>query len=85
MPTDRTLVKDLSDFVAELTILLDPLQAQINILKKWQTWHRDEFQLNHVHFFKAIKDREIHLDIIKRLQERGKESQDLVSPAVIIV
>jgi hypothetical protein len=82
---DYTLIKDLSDFVAEITILLDPLLAQVNILRKWQQWYMEDVtQTNYITnlFQEAISTREAHLNSLKRLQEQAKQSLDLASSTI---
>jgi hypothetical protein len=84
-PRDYALIKDLSGYVAEITILLDPLQAQITIIQKWRQWYRqDVAQTSHLTnlFLEAISTREAHLNSLKRLQERARESQTLVGPTL---
>ena len=79
---DQTLVKKLSDYLIELTILLDPLEAQINIIKGWQRWiksHRNQQPWGSESFEEDIKAREDQLGSLKRLQKLAKESQALVS------
>lgn len=81
-PLDYALVKDLSGFVAEITIFLDPLHAQITIIRNWQQlYFEDDSQIPHItHLFQeAISTRETRLSQLKKLQERAKESQNLVS------
>jgi hypothetical protein len=82
------LVKILSDFVAELTILLDPLQAQINFLQHWQQLQRTDWPakspLTESLFDDAINSRQVHLNSLKRLQERARELQALVSAKINI-
>lgn len=81
-PLDDVLVKDLSGFVAEMTILLDPLLAQTIIIRNWQQlYFKDVGQIPHVTdlFEEAIGTRETRLSQLKKLQERAKESQNLVS------
>lgn len=74
--------------MAELTILLDPLQAQINALRRWQQCQRADWpaksQWTDGLFEDAIKVRQDHLDSLKRLQERARESQTLVSLVAVI-
>jgi hypothetical protein len=80
------LVKILSDFVAELTILLDPLQAQINFLQHWQQLQRTDWPakspLTDSLFDDAINSRQVHLNSLKGLQERARELQVLVSAKI---
>jgi hypothetical protein len=84
----HNLVKVLSDFVAELTILLDPLQSQINFLQKWQQLRRSDCPenppLSDSLFGDAINNRQVHLDSLKRIQERARELQVLVSVKINI-
>ncbi|KUJ16671.1 uncharacterized protein LY89DRAFT_684771 [Mollisia scopiformis] len=79
---DHHLVKLLSDYVAELAILLDPLQSQINTLKHWyncqESIWRQSSALTRDMFENAIKTREIHLESLKRLHERAREHQALL-------
>ena len=81
---DQTLVKKLSDYFNELTILLDPLEAQINIIRRWQGWITSDRIINNGGksniFEEEIKAREDQLCSLRRLQERARESQALVSP-----
>ncbi|MCJ1384721.1 hypothetical protein MMC17_007839 [Xylographa soralifera] len=80
---DSALVKSLSEFVTELTILLDPLQAQIKIIKQWYQWHIDDEVAwppsTSSLIEDTIKTRENHYNSLERLQERARESQALVS------
>ena|SRR5947209_8942932 len=81
-PQDYALIKDLSEYVAEITILLDPLHAQITIIKKWEQWYlKDVAQTSHLTnlFLEAISTREAHFTSLKRLQKRARESQALAS------
>jgi hypothetical protein len=84
----HNLVKVLSDFVAELTILLDPLQSQINFLQKWQQLQRTDWPakspLTDSLFDDAINNRQVHLNSLKRIQERAKDLQVLVSVKINI-
>ena len=67
----RDLVKSLSEFVAELTILLDPLQAQVDIIR--QRWHwfpnyKPQFQCttSTIGLFEdAIRKRRDHFNSLK--------------------
>lgn len=80
---DPTLVKKLSDYSTELTILLDPLEAQIKILRRWRWWINEEMiqgEWESNIFEEDIKAREDQLCSLRRLQERARESQALVSP-----
>ncbi|MCJ1397255.1 hypothetical protein MMC11_000447 [Xylographa trunciseda] len=87
-PRDYALVKSLSEFVTELTILLDPLQAQIKIIKQWYQWYMNDKPARSPStprspsttslFEDAIKTRENHYNSLKRLQERARESQALL-------
>ena len=80
---DQTLVKKLSDYSTELTILLDPLEAQISIIRRWQRWINSDMIKSRWKsniFEEDIKAREDQLCSLRRLQERAKESQALVSP-----
>ena len=79
---DQTLVKKLSDYSTELTILLDPLEAQIKIIRSWQRWINSNLikrrgKANYLE--EDIKAREDQLYSLRRLQERARESQALVS------
>ncbi len=79
---DQTLVKKLSDYLTELTILLDPLEAQINIIRRWQRWINSDMIQGRAEsniFEEDIKTREDQLRSLRRLQERARESQALVS------
>jgi hypothetical protein len=82
------LVKVLSDFVAELTILLDPLQSQINFLQQWQQLQRTDWPANSPLtdslFDDAINSRQVHLNSLKRIQERARELQVLVGTKINI-
>ena len=80
---DQTLVKKLSDYSTELTILLDPLEAQIDVLRRWRRWVDEEMNQGEWEsniFEEDIKAREVQLSSLRRLQERARESQALVSP-----
>jgi len=65
--------------VAELTIVLDPLGAQVNALRHWQQacWPATSLSTESL-FEEAIKTREVHLDSLKRLQKRATELQALL-------
>ena len=81
-PIDQSLVYKLSDFVAEVTILLDPLQSQINILQKWQQFVEDHSAADQATlemYDKAIVAREAHLSLFQRLLDQGKNTQALVN------
>jgi hypothetical protein len=69
--------------VAELTILLDPLQAQIKALQFWQQYQLTALlaksQSTDSTFDDAIKTRDVHLESLKRLLYRARELQALVS------
>lgn len=69
--------------MAELTILLDPLQAQIKALQSWQQYQHTALlaksQSTDSTFGDAIKTRDIHLESLKRLLYRARELQALVS------
>jgi len=77
---DYALIKDLSELVAEITILLEPLQAQISIIQKWEQWYlKDVAQTSHLNNLSVedIRIRKAHLTSLKRLQEGARESQAL--------
>lgn len=69
--------------MTELTILLDPLQAQIKALQSWQQYQRTALpaksQSTDRTFDDAIKMRDVHLESLKRLLDRARELQALVS------
>jgi CorA-like Mg2+ transporter protein len=72
--------------VAELTILLDPLQAQIKSLQSWKKYQQSALQARYLSavtagstFDDAIKMRDVHLESLKRLLNRATELQALVS------
>ncbi len=73
--------------MAELTILLDPLQAQIKSLQSWKQYQEKSLltKLAPVKntFDDAIKMRDVHLESLKRLLDRARELQALVSPTRI--
>ncbi|OCL02047.1 hypothetical protein AOQ84DRAFT_383087 [Glonium stellatum] len=79
---NHELVKNLSDFVAEMNILLEPLQIQIDILQQWQQWQQSDWpaksQWTDSLFDDAIKVRQVHLESLKRLRDRARESQQLI-------
>ena len=78
----QSLVKRLSNFVAEVTILLDPLQNQISILQYWRRYINDLPAGNVATldmYDEAIKAREAHLVSFQRLLDQGKNTQALVS------
>lgn len=79
---NKDLIKYLSEFVAELTILLDPLQAQIKALQSWQQYQHTALlaksQPTDSTFDDAIKTRDVHLESLKRLLYRARELQTLL-------
>ena len=75
---DHTLIKSLSKFVGELNILLEPLQAQIDIILQWHEWYKEAHGGRLDAYLKSLEKRKAHLDSMKRLQSRARESQDLV-------
>jgi len=79
----KDLIKCLSEFVAELTIILDPLRAQIKFLQFWQEYQRAAMLarsgLVDSTFDDAIKMRGVHFESLKRLLDRARELQALVS------
>ena len=80
---DRTLVEKLSKYSTELTILLDPLEAQLKIIRSWQRWIDSNLikrRGESIIFEEDIKAREDQVCSLRRLQERARESQALVSP-----
>ena len=80
---DQTLVEELSKYLTELTILLDPLEAQLKIIRSWQRWINSNFikrRGESIIFEEDIKAREDQVCSLRRLQERARESQALVSP-----
>ena len=80
---DRTLVEKLSKYSTELTILLDPLEAQLKIIRSWQRWINSNLikrRGESIIFEEDIKAREDQVRSLRRLQERARESQALVSP-----
>ena len=81
-PIDQSLVKKLSDFVAEVTILIDPLQNQISILQNWRQFVQDDLGADGAIlelYDRAIIAREVHLGSFQRLLDQGKNTQELVS------
>lgn len=87
---DQSLVSDLSKYVAELAIICDPLQAQINILQQWREWAWADSSAPHsdsaANLFKeAIKARDDNLKSLKRLQERARDAQTLVSLKAVML
>ena len=81
-PIDQSLVKRLSDFVTEVTILLDPLQNQIGILQYWRCYveRKGIGDLAILGMYdEAIKARETHLCAFRRLLDQGNHTQALVS------
>ena len=89
------MVKRLSDFVAEITILLDPLQKQIEILESWKA-EFDEYYSNGntpcSEFGSQTSDmmqdiivsRKAHLNLIQRLLQQGKDTQTLVGGIQVV-
>ena len=78
---DQSLVRTLSDFVAEVTILLDPLQNQISILQNWRQFVEGDLAADKgmlEMYDKAIIAREAHLGSFQRLLDQGKNTQALV-------
>lgn len=75
----KNLVEDVSEFVAELTILLDPLQEQIEILQSWLEYQRAELlpnsKLVDSTFDDSIKTRKAQYESLRRLLDRGRELQ----------
>ena len=79
---DQSLVKQLSDYVAEVAILLDPLQSQISILQKWRQFIGENAAADKAileMYDRAIVAREVHLASFQRLLDQGKNTQALVS------
>lgn len=79
---DQSLVKNFSDYVAEVTILLDPLQSQISILQNWRQFIEDNAAADKgilEMYDRAIIAREVHLASFQRLLDQGKNTQALVS------
>ena len=87
---DPLLVRKLNDFVAELAILVDPLQKQIDILNEWwshmQSYYSDDTVTSGTDsretkklMHEAINARKVHLDSVQRLLQQGKDTQALVS------
>ena len=79
---DHVLVKRLSDFVAEVTILLEPLQKQIEILRYWRRYiHQiDLLETTIIETYdESIKAREAHLASFQGLLDKGKNTQALVN------
>jgi Mg2+ and Co2+ transporter CorA len=84
-------VKNLSDLIVELTILLDPLQAQIKILEELssdemqsvmmqrdgQSAGSEQNQISE-RYKSAERSRKAHVNSLKTLQDRAKETQALV-------
>ena len=78
-------MKKLSDFVAEVTILLDPLQNQISILQSWRQFVEDNLAADRAileMYDRAIMARKTHLGSFERLLEVGKNTQALASNAL---
>ncbi len=80
--------------MAEITILLDPLQKQVAILESWMVYfdkhrakepkqpksvRRKTSDKTSVMFHEAIKSRKSHLELVQRLLQQGKDTQALVS------
>ena len=87
---ELSLVKKLNDFVAEITILLDPLQKQIAILESWMRDIDSYFSASSNSTTKfnmktsdmvreAINSRKSHLELVQRLLQQGKDTQALVN------
>ena len=79
---DHSLVKKLSDYVNEVTILLDPLQSQISVLHNWRQFIEDNSAADKgilKMYDTAIIAREMHLASFQRLLKQGKNTQALVS------
>jgi Mg2+ and Co2+ transporter CorA len=79
---DLKLITEFADYVAEITILLGPLQAQINILQRWQSDENFQFPTkisHHAEFAEEIKRRQDHLEYMKELKSQAQESQQIVS------
>lgn len=75
------LIKNFTDFVSEITILLEPIQAQINILRHWKMWKLSLFHADSPHpdtFGDEIRKREESLEFLSKLREKARESQALV-------
>ena len=79
---DHALVQRLSDFVAEVTILLEPLQNQIEILRYWRHYIQEmgfiEITILET-YDESIKAREAHLALFQGLLDKGKNTQALVN------
>ena len=82
MKENQSLVKDLSDFVAELTLLLDPLQAQLDVLNSLAKAAKNAVEANPLQA--ATKEREMTRDGLTRLQERARSLQELVRSLVLL-
>ena len=82
-PIDQLLVKGLSDFVSEVTVLLEPLQNQISILQYWRHCIEEAFSEEYNEILEvydeSIKAREAHLGSFQRLLDQGKNTQALVN------
>ncbi|KAG8531226.1 uncharacterized protein KY384_004584 [Bacidia gigantensis] len=83
---DPLLLRKLNDFVAEIIILVDPLQKQIDILNAWWSHMRSYYSgfdgrapsNANTLMQEAIKARQVHLDSVQRLLQQGKDTQALV-------
>jgi hypothetical protein len=83
---DVKLIREFADYIDEIAILLDPLQAQINILRQWQSYEKSRFPtkiLHHAEFTEEIKRKEDHLAYMKGLRTQARESQQIVSPTTL--
>ena len=79
---DQSLVKKLSGYVAEVTILLDPLQSQISILQNWRQFIEENSAASKgilEMYDRAIIARQVHLASFQRLLDQGKNTQALAS------
>ena len=87
---ELSLVRKLNDFVAEITILLDPLQKQIAILESWirdidshflaRNNSTTKFNMKTTDMVReAINSRKSHLELVQRLLQQGKDTQALVT------
>lgn len=84
-------MKNLSDLIIELTILLEPVEAQIKILKELSSAEmlsvmmqqddqaaRSEKDRIIERYREAEKSRKAHVDSLRKIQDRARETQKLV-------
>jgi hypothetical protein len=80
---DLNLVQSLSDLVAELNILLETLQTQIDLISKWEKHETSYIDLARLPtpltFEKAINDRRGQCKVLATTLGQAKDTQALVS------